>query len=250
MTTASLPDELFGGRLKLNQRQRGHRTGTDAVLLVGAAGSAECVADLGSGVGPVGLGLLALGRAHRAVLVERDHESAVLARDNLVLNGFHDRATVVECDITAKAATLGAAGLAQASVDLVVCNPPFNTPGQHRASPDPARAAAHEMSHQDMDLWLKAAARILTGNGRLALIHRPQALPWLLAMIASRFGAIVLLPVHPTTDEAASRVLIGARLNSKAPARMVPALVLHESGGAFTSEAAALHSGEKQLALW
>jgi tRNA1(Val) A37 N6-methylase TrmN6 len=245
-----LPDAFFGGRLRLAQLRRGHRAGTDAVLLVAAAGQAESVADFGSGVGPVGLGLLALGRAQTALLVESDAETAAFARVNLTINGFEHRARVIEADIAAKPATLAAAGLEAGSADLVVCNPPFNTPGQHRVSPDPARAAAHAMSHEEMGLWLKAAARILTGDGRLALIHRPEAMPWLLPLIAGRFGAITLMAVHPRAGEPASRLLITARLNSKAPARMVPALVLHHDDGAFTSEAAALHAGEGKLALW
>lgn len=250
MTKGIQPDAFFGGRLRLAQLRHGHRAGTDAVLLLAAAGRAGCVADLGSGVGPVGLGLLALGRAKQALLVERDAESAAFARVNLTINGLEGRATVVEADITGKAAVLAAAGLGPASADLVVCNPPFNMPGQHRASPDPARASAHAMTPDEMDMWLKAAARVLTGDGRLALIHRPESLPWLLPMILRRFGGPSILPVHPTGTEPASRVLIGARLNSKAPARMMPALVLHDVGGAFTSEASALHAGERELALW
>ncbi len=250
MTDSILPNAFFRGRLKLAQPRRGHKAGTDAILLVSAAGSAACVADLGSGVGLVGLGLLALGKARQALLVERDAECAELARLNVAINRLQARATVIECDIMAKASALAAAGLGPGSADLVVCNPPFNTPGQHRASPDPARAAAHAMSREDMGLWIKAAARILNGDGRLALIHRPEALPWLLPMLAARFGALSILPVHPAVHEPASRILVGARLNSKAPARMMPALVLHGSGGAFTSEAAALHAGESELALW
>ncbi len=106
------------------------------------------------------------------------------------------------------------------------------------------------MTPELMQAWLKAAARALGGGGRLALIHRPEALPWLLPAIAPRFGGVTVLPVHPAAGEAASRVLIGGRLNTKAPARVLPGLVLHGAGGAFTSEAAALHAGERTLALW
>lgn len=243
------PDALFGGKLKLAQAARGHRVGTDAVLLTAAAGAAERVADFGAGVGAVGLGLLALGRARSALLVEMDASAAALARANVADNGLENRAQVIEADITGLPALLSAAGLRAQSVDLVVSNPPYNDPRRHRTSPDAARAAAHAMDTGGMERWLKAAARCLTGDGRLVMIHRPEALPWLLPGLAIRFGAITVLPVYPQAQAAASRVLIGARLNTKAPARVLPGLVLHGEDGAFTSEVAALHAGERGLAL-
>ncbi len=103
-------DLFFGGKLRLAQPDRGHRAGTDAALLVAAAGEAERVVDLGSGVGAVGLGLLALGRAGRAVLVEREAEVAALARANIALNGLAERAVVVEADVTGRAAALRRGG--------------------------------------------------------------------------------------------------------------------------------------------
>lgn len=249
MSKGVVPDVLLGGRLKLAQAPRGHRVGTDAMLLIAAAGQAERVADFGSGVGAVGLGLLALGRAQQARLVERDVDAAALARGNIIINGLESRAVLVAADITSPASVLDAAGLGAGCVDLVVCNPPFNTPGRHRASPDPARAAAHEMTPAEMQGWIKAAARALAGDGRLVMIHRPEALPWLTQMVAARFGDVGILPVHPRAGEAASRLLIGARLNTKAPARVLPGLVLHERDGAFTSEAAAALAGEITLAI-
>lgn len=249
MMADAAPDVFFGGSLRLTQPRTGHRSGTDAVLLAGAAPDAQCVVDLGSGAGAVGLGLLALGRAQRALLVERDPANAAFARANIALNGFAEKAAVIEADITARAAVLHAAGLEKGMADLVVCNPPFNEPGRHRTSPDAARAAAHEMSPDGMPLWLKAAARALSGNGRLVMIHRPEALPWLLPMIAARFGNLAVLPVQAREGEAASRVLIGGRLNSKAPARLLPALVFHGADGRFTGRAMAIQAGQGRLDL-
>jgi tRNA1(Val) A37 N6-methylase TrmN6 len=244
------PDVFLDGRLRLFQPERGHKAGTDAILLIAAAGQGDCVVDLGSGGGVVGLGLLALGRARRVLLVERDAEAASFARRNVALNGFDAEAAIVEADIAASAAALAAAGLAPGVADLVVSNPPYNEPGRHRTSPDPARAAAHAMIPDAMARWLKAATRALGGDGRIAMIHRPAALPWLLPMVADRFGAVSVLPVHPRASEPASRVLVGGRLNTKAPARVLPALVLHEADGAFTSEVSALQRGEAALSLW
>ena len=51
-------DRWLGGRLALVQPQGGHRVGTDAALLAAAAGTPEGrIADVGAGVGAVGLAL-------------------------------------------------------------------------------------------------------------------------------------------------------------------------------------------------
>jgi tRNA1(Val) A37 N6-methylase TrmN6 len=242
-------DRLLGGRLRLAQLPTGHRAGTDAILLIAAAGTARHLIDLGSGVGTAGLGLVALGRASRATLVERDADATALARRNAGLNGLDRCVAVVETDIAAPARVHASLGLAPGMADLVVSNPPFNRTGQHRASPDPVRALAHAMMPDDLGHWLKTAARLLAGQGRLVMIHRPEALPWLLPLLGQRFGSFGIRPVHTKPDDPARRVLIGALLGGKAPARLLPALVLHQTDGRFTPLADSLNNGDAQIAL-
>lgn len=243
-------DAFLKGRLLLDQPARGHRAGTDAMLLIAAAGTGERLVDLGAGPGPIGLGALALGRFRFATLVEVDPVIARIARGNSALNGLAGRVVVAEADVAARPAVLARAGLEAGLADVVMMNPPYNEPGRHRPSPLAARVQAHAMTADDADLWVKAAARYLTGSGRLVMIHRPEALPWLLPLLAKRFGDIAILPVHPRADQLAGRVLLAGRLNSKAPARMRPALVLHTPEGGFTELARSIHDGEAQLSMW
>ncbi|MCX7323654.1 MAG: methyltransferase [Hyphomicrobiales bacterium] len=247
--TAVREDRLLGGRLRLVQLATGHRAGTDAILLIATAGVARHLVDLGSGVGTAGLGLGMLGRAETVTLVERDAGAAALARRNAALNGLGGRVAVVETDITAPARVHASLGLSPGMADLVVSNPPFNRTGQHRASPNRARALAHAMMPDELGHWLKTAARVLAGQGRLAMIHRPEALPWLLPLMAQRFGSFGIRPVHARPDEPARRVLIGAVLGGKAPARLLPALILHQADGRFTPLAERLNNGEAEIAL-
>ena len=249
MQAETTEDLLLAGRLRLRQPQRGHRAGTDAMLLIAAAGEAHHVVDLGSGVGTVGLGLLALGRTHSADLVECDGVFAELARQNMALNNMAASARVIEADITAPARILALAGLQPGQADLVVANPPFNEPGHHRGSPDARRLMAHAMDPDAFEGWAKAAARALKPQGRFVLIHRPEALVWLLPMLATRFRDLAIRPVHAVQDEPARRVLIAGRLGSKAPAKLLPALVLHQPGGAHTTEAMAIYAGDSMLAM-
>src|SRR6478609_9240735 len=116
-------DSLLGGRVRLLQPAKGHRAGTDAVLLAAVAGAAgrEAVIDVGAATGAVGLMIAAREPDVGLTLVERDPDLAALCRQNLDLNGIDGRVAVADIlDIRSRRE----AGLAPECADLVVTNPP------------------------------------------------------------------------------------------------------------------------------
>src|SRR5271154_6622479 len=118
-------DRWFGGRLALVQPKGGHRVGTDAALLAAAAGAPDGrIADVGSGVGGVGLALAQ--RSPRAVvdLIEVDPDLARLAAINAERNQLSGRARVLRLAVF-KPSPRREAGLADETADCVVTNPPF-----------------------------------------------------------------------------------------------------------------------------
>ena len=121
-------DAALGGRLHLLQPRRGHRFGHDAILLAAAtpARSGDRVADLGAGVGAAGLALASRVPGARVTLVEIDARLAALAQENASRNGFAASVDAVTLDVAAAAADFAAAGLAAASCDIVLMNPPFH----------------------------------------------------------------------------------------------------------------------------
>ena len=137
-------DRWLGGRLALVQPRRGHRVGTDAALLVAAAGDVGQgrIVDVGAGVGAVGLALAKRSALVSADLVEIDPELARLAESNAARNGLQARARVLRLDALdpASAARRGSAE----SADCVVTNPPFFEP--RRSAPLPTRAKRARMS--------------------------------------------------------------------------------------------------------
>jgi tRNA1(Val) A37 N6-methylase TrmN6 len=79
------------------------------------------------------------------------------------------------------------------------------------------------------------------------MVHRPEALSAILAAIGSRLGAVALLPVHPSAGASAHRLLLSGVKGSKAPIRIAPALILHETDGRLTAAADAIHRGERLI---
>jgi tRNA1(Val) A37 N6-methylase TrmN6 len=70
-----------------------------------------------------------------------------------------------------------------------------------------------------------------------------------LAQLAGRAGGIVIFPLWPRAGQPANRVLVQARKQVAAPARLAAGLALHEADGRFTEAAEAVLRGGGALAL-
>jgi tRNA1(Val) A37 N6-methylase TrmN6 len=244
-------DRWLGGRLMLTQPKRGHRVGTDAALLVAAAGDARQgrIVDVGAGVGAVGLALAQRNPLASADLVELDPEVAALAERNAALNGLQARTRVLPLDAL-NPRERREAGLTE-SASCVVTNPPFFDAKAVRASPDEGKARAHVLAGTEAGAtladWIQASLAMLAPGGCFLVIHRADALSAILAAIGTRLGALALLPVHPATGASAHRLLVSGVKGSKAPLRLAPGLVLHGADGQLTAEADAIHRGERLI---
>lgn len=242
-------DAYLGGRLRLRQPSAGHRAGSDAILLAAAAPAdiAGLALDVGAGVGAAGLALAVLRPNLRIGLLEKDAGLAALARDNLAGNGLLQRGGVYEADLFERE-SLRAAGALEEKAALVLTNPPFLDAKRVRSSPQPGKRSAHVMEegHSLAD-WIRACLLLLSDGGLFLMIHRPEALPEMLAALAGRAGDIVLKPIEPQAERPAVRLLLRAKKGSRGPLAIAPPFVLH-AGQNFTREAEAVHRGTALIA--
>ena len=242
-------DAFYGGRLILNQPAKGHRSGTDAVLLASAVpvGFTGTCYDMGSGVGAVGLGIALLRPGGRVVLVEREAALVAMAWANAAAFDFAALVGVAECNILDKADLRRALPELAA---LVVTNPPFYDPGCSRPSPDRLRRAAHVLDEGfALEDWVEACLDRLAEKGQFIAIHASAALPGLLRGLERRTGAITVKPILPRADEAAHRVLVRAIKGSRGPFTLAAPLVLHDDAGRLIPLAERLHRGDEAL-VW
>jgi tRNA1(Val) A37 N6-methylase TrmN6 len=234
-------DALLDGKLVLRQPVRGHRFGHDAVLLAAAAAAraGEHAIELGAGVGAAGLTLARRVEGLTVTLVEIDPALTELARENAARNALAERVRAVCLDVGALAAEFTAAGLAAGSADLVLMNPPFNTP--QNPSPDHARRLARTASDETLARWLRAAVWLLRPLGTSTLIWRADGLSDVLAAVtAAEFGAIAVLPVYPKPNAPAIRVLVRGVKGSRAPLTLLPGLILADRDNRPTKQAGAV----------
>jgi tRNA1(Val) A37 N6-methylase TrmN6 len=224
------------------QPRAGYRGGIDGVLLAATARGrpGEQVLDVGSGVGIVGLCVACRLPGVRITMVERDPGLAALARRNIERNGFGDRARLIEADVLRPLGDSPELGAAAESFDHVLANPPFLVEGRGTASGHPVKARANAMQEGGLDRWVRFMAAMARPGGRVGLIHRAEALAEVLDALTGRFGGAVVLPLHPRTDEPASRVLVAAVKGSRAPLQLRQGLVLHGPGNAFRPDIAAV----------
>lgn len=245
-------DSFFRGEFEVYQPVGvGHRSGSDALLLAASLphNAQGLMADLGAGSGVAALAALAANPRLEAALAEVDPVMATLARKSLTLpanSALAGRAKVLEVDVTLIGGEREKSGLANASFDHVIMNPPYNHPGQ-KPSAKPMKALAHKMGVGGLDAWMRTAAAILRPGGWVHLIYRSEMLGEIISSMQGRFGALSIIPLHARADEKAARVIVRGNRGSRANLSVLPGIILHEPDGKPTTFAEELINGKRRL---
>jgi tRNA1(Val) A37 N6-methylase TrmN6 len=234
-------DRMLGGRLTLLQPAKGYRAGLDAALLAAAcdAKHGDQVIEAGCGAGAVMLAAATRQPGAAFLGIERDPATLALARANIAANGLGERVEAVEGDVGGHAAGR--------RFDAALSNPPFFDDRAAIRGPHPAKAGAF-FADEGLAAWTGYLLGAVRDGGTITLIHRADRLADLLALLTPKAGSLQIRPVQPYADDPAGRVLVRAVRGGRAPLRLLPALVLHERGGAkHTAEAEAILRGEADL---
>lgn len=215
-------DAYLGGRVHLNQPEKGYRAGLDPVLLAAcvAAKRGQAVLDLGCGAGAAALCLHARVPGLRLTGVERQAVYADLARRNARENGAEMQ--VVEADLADVPVDLR-----QQQFDHVMANPPYFQGAGRRTAQDAGREAGRAEA-TPLETWVDVAARRLAPQGFLHVIQRAERLADLIAAAHARLGSLEVLPITGREGRAAHLVILRARKGGKSPFRLHAPLVLHE----------------------
>jgi tRNA1(Val) A37 N6-methylase TrmN6 len=243
-------DAFLGGRITLIQPRKGHRAGLDAALLqalVPADATGELV-DLGAGVGTVAFAAAARAPQLTAIGVERDPRLVELGLAALRMaqnSGFANRVRMIMGDAGKKEEL----DLPAQAADWVLMNPPFDTPGRARPSPDADRRSAHVAEAGLLRSWCTTAALLLRSGGMLGLIHRAGALAEILAALQDQFNDVRIFPVHPREGAPATRIVVKARRGGRGPLTLMAGLVLHQADGSWTRIADAILHGNTELPI-
>ncbi len=241
--TADSIDDFLGGRLRIRQPGRGHRSGSDAVLLAAAvpARSGERVAELGTGVGVALLCLLARVEGTSGIGIDIDAAAVERGLRNAEACGFGERARFLTADLRRPVP-----GVKPGSFAHVFANPPYFAAGRGPLAVDAGRAAARTTVAGGIEDWIKRAADLLRHGGWLTLIQRSERLEETLGACGRRFGAIEIHPLWTEAGTPAGRFILRARKGLKSPLTLMPGCLLQRNG-AYTPEAEAVLRGGAPL---
>ncbi len=239
-------DRLLGGRIRVRQPANGYRTAIDPVFLAAAVAAEphQLVLDVGCGSGAAMLCLATRVPECRVVGLEMQRELVRLAGDNAILNAMEARASVMIGDLLHPPPRLS-----PGSFDHVMANPPFNEPGRGTPAPVAGKADATIEGDADLAAWVRFSLAMVRSKGTVTFIHRADRIDALLGQIAGRAGDVVVFPLWAGQGRDANRVLVRARKQIAAPARLAAGLVLHEADGRFTAAAEAVLREARRLEI-
>jgi tRNA1(Val) A37 N6-methylase TrmN6 len=239
-------DTLLGGRVRIRQPVDGARASIDPVFLAAAVpvGPGELVLDIGCGTGAAMLCVAAREPQCRVVGLERQRELVRIAGDNAILNGMAARVSAMVGDLLQPPPRISAGAF-----DHVLANPPYLERSRANETPNPARAEAMIEGDAALGDWIRFALSMVKPKGTVTFIHRADRIDAVLGQIAGKAGEVVVYPLWPGLAKPATRILVRARKQVAAPARLAVGMMLHEADGRFTQAAEAVLRGGEALEL-
>jgi tRNA1(Val) A37 N6-methylase TrmN6 len=230
-------DAFLNGRVRVWQPARGFRAGLDSVMLAAAVAATprQRVCDLGVGVGVASLCLAARIADLHITGVEIDPDLADLAKANAARNSRHARFEVLVADVLNRPRAL-----ARQSFDHVITNPPFHSIERGTRAPKADKARATSVPGRALVEWLSFARALVRPKGQVTAIVPTEQVPLVLEALSPMGAGMELVPLWPTADADAKRLIVRTRMNSNASLRLLPGLVLHNADGSPTAAAEAV----------
>ena len=227
-------DDLQLAGMKILQKSTGFRFGMDAVLLADFARveARDRAADFGTGTGILPLLLLGRGKAAHVDALEIQPDMADMARRTMALNSLEER-----CHVHLLPVERASEAIPRASLDAIVCNPPYGVPGTTLRNPSETLSTARHQSDEGLSAWFAMAYQLLKGKGRFHMIYpAPRMLEAMQALEKARLAPKRFRLIYPAADKAANLVLIEAMKDAKPMLHPMPPLIVYEKDGSMTPE--------------
>ena len=227
-------DDLGRRGFRIIQNSTKFCFGIDAVLLswFTQVKEGQEITDLGTGTGIIPLMLLARNETGHYTGLEIQEDMAEMAARSVLLNDAAADIRIVTGDIKEASAIFG-----KGVFDVVTTNPPYMPKGNGLVNPDSGKAVSrHEILCTLSDVIREAALLLKTG-GTLSMVHRPERLPEILALMkANNLAADRLCFVHPYADKDATMVLLSGKKGGRCIPKTEPPLIVYESPGIYTEK--------------
>lgn len=232
-------DDLQWKNLRIIQSPDAFRFGMDAVLLADFAHLRPRgrVCDLGAGTGILPLLLSGRDPDMTCDAVEIQQDAAERAARSVRLNGLENRITVHHRDLREARSFLP-----HAAYDLVICNPPYSPAAASLHSPKAALRTARQETECTLSDIAAAAAFLLRGKGRLALMLPAPRLPEAFDTLRRhRLEPKRLRLVHGSALRPARLALMEAMMDVNPGLMIEPPLIVKNPDGTDAAEIARIY---------
>ena len=218
-------DDLQIGGLKIIQKKKGFKFGTDAVLLSHFAKSikSDNTLDLCTGSAIIPLLLSAKTKTPHFSAVEIQSDIADMAKRSVKLNGLSEKISVYNEDL--KNAT---DYLKKRQFDLITCNPPYMRAGSAVPNLTDAKLIARHEVMCTLEDIIKQASQLVSLTGHFVMVHRPERLCDCIALMRKyRLEPKRLRFVHKSVGYAPTLFLIDGLYNGKSDLKILPPLNMY-----------------------
>lgn len=220
--------------LALEQPKKGYRYTIDTFLLARFAQilPSDLIADLGAGVGTLGLIALARNGAKRLVSLEVQEELASYIFSNAQILEVQDKVEILHANWRDAKKFFK-----PRSFHVVMSNPPYHKSGSGKRPPDSSKAIAkHEVLGTMQDL-IAAARFLLKPSGRLYLMYPPLRLEELVqSLAAAKFKMQRMCFIHPYLDRPATLVMVEAVRSPTRELKLEAPVVVYRDPDHYTAE--------------
>lgn len=221
--------------IRLYQSRLGYRFSVDSLLLYRFVNlkRVKTIADLGAGIGIVGILLARKYPQAKVTLFEIQDSLIKLAEENVVQNYLEERVRVIKCDIRDQPSIANI----HKDFDLVVSNPPFRRLKSGRLNVEEEKAIArHEIKLRLKEL-VKTVSHLLRKKGRFCVIYHPWRLPELMDTLKRAYLEPKRLRfVHSNISSDAKMVLLEAVKNGQEGLKVDKPLYIYREDGSYTQE--------------
>ncbi len=275
-------DYFLGGKIKIEQAEKGYRAGLDAILLAASFKNMKkrsFILDAGCGVGTVMLSAACLSENAYFVGVDKDQQALKYAQENIDRNAFKDRATCFQANFAdidcvrhimlvkkdffnkhmdrikrrepyecfEKTGSFERSEL----FDQVLVNPPYFKDQSITQARNSKKEKAFVCDFAKIEDWIQVCLELLKPKGQLTMIYRADGLGALIKAFGKQCGDIHVKPIYAYPAGIAKRILIGARKGIMGTTTVLSPLILHDQNHlGYTDEANAILRGESSISLW
>ena len=226
-------EELQPYGYRLLQKRDGFRFGMDSVLLAEFADIRpnDIVADFGCGSCVLPLLLIGRNKGKFFECVEIQEDIADMAYRTVVLNTLEAYIHI----ICGKAEDIHE-WISPCSIDSVICNPPYASPGTALSSPSSTRAIAKNQADSTLSGFFLSAFRILKGKGRFCMVYpAPKMFHAMTLLHQAHLEPKRFQLIYPFENKPANLVLIEAVKDAKPTLHPMPPLIVYTADGRLTN---------------